>query len=120
MDSFGMDNFCSYHLQNNSKKTCPQWVKSMTLVINYLLYQQILIEKQPNESKNEEIIEEAPLEYVMFLWDRCIDSDDENIEEVFIGDTLVAKDSLETITYSTKVLYKALPLLRRPMQAQEN
>jgi hypothetical protein len=41
-DSFGRDSFCSYHHQNHSEKTCPQWVKSMTLVINQLLYQQSL------------------------------------------------------------------------------
>jgi hypothetical protein len=40
MDDFGMDNLCSYHQQNHSEKTCPQWVNSMTLVINQLLDQQ--------------------------------------------------------------------------------
>jgi hypothetical protein len=34
LDNFGKDNFCSYHQQNHSKKTCPLWVNSMTLVIN--------------------------------------------------------------------------------------
>ena len=29
----------------------------------------------------------------MFLWDQCIYSDEENIEEVYVGDTQVIKSS---------------------------
>jgi hypothetical protein len=39
LDDFGMDNLCSYHQMNHSKKTFPQWINSMTLVINQLLDQ---------------------------------------------------------------------------------
>ena len=28
----GMDNFCTFHQQPHSKKNCPQWINSMTLV----------------------------------------------------------------------------------------
>ena len=33
----GMDNFCTFHQQPHSKKNCPQWINSMTLVMNQLL-----------------------------------------------------------------------------------
>ena len=33
----GMDNFCTFHQQPHSKNNCPQWINSMTLVMNQLL-----------------------------------------------------------------------------------
>ena len=33
----GMDNFCTFHQQPHSEKNCPQWINSMTLVMNQLL-----------------------------------------------------------------------------------
>ena len=33
----GMDNFCTFHRQPHSEKNCPQWINSMTLVMNQLL-----------------------------------------------------------------------------------
>jgi hypothetical protein len=33
--------------------TCPQWVNSMTLVINQLFDQKILNDEQPNEAQND-------------------------------------------------------------------
>ena len=30
----GMDNFCTFHQQPHSEKNFPQWIKSMTLVMN--------------------------------------------------------------------------------------
>ena len=33
----GMDNFCTFHQQPHSKKNCPKWINSMTLVMNQLL-----------------------------------------------------------------------------------
>ena len=33
----GMDNFCTFHQQPHSEKSCPQWINSMTLVMNQLL-----------------------------------------------------------------------------------
>jgi hypothetical protein len=113
MDDFGMDNLCSYHQQNHSEKTCPQWVNSMTLVINQLLDQQ---EKMMNNqgSKKEETTEETTQESAMFLWDWCIDSDEEHIEEVFVGDTQVIKFPPEITTYATRVLFPTLLYPRKP------
>ena len=33
----GIDNFCTFHQQPHSKKNSPQWINSMTLVMNQLL-----------------------------------------------------------------------------------
>ena len=33
----GMDNFCTFHQQPHSEKSCPQWINSMNLVVNQLL-----------------------------------------------------------------------------------
>ena len=33
----GMDNFCTFHQQPRSEKNYPQWINSMTLVMNQLL-----------------------------------------------------------------------------------
>jgi hypothetical protein len=84
----------------------------MTLVINQLLDQQSLNDEQPNKAENEETTEEAPPESTMFLWDWCIDSDDEHIEEVFIGDTPVVKFSPRDYNlHAEKVLFPTLHLL---------
>ena len=33
----GMDNLCTFDQQPNSEKNYPQWINSMTLVMNQLL-----------------------------------------------------------------------------------
>ena len=33
----GMDNFFTFHQEPHSEKSCPQWINSMTLVMNQLL-----------------------------------------------------------------------------------
>ena len=35
----GGDNFCTFHQQHHSEKKCPQWLHSITLVMNKLLTQ---------------------------------------------------------------------------------
>jgi hypothetical protein len=68
---------------NHSKKTYPQWINSMTLVINQLLDQQEVVDDQTKETKKEETIEDKDTieESTMFLWDWCLDSDDEQVED---------------------------------------
>ena len=34
LTNVGMDNFCTFHQQPHSEKNCPQWINSMTLVMN--------------------------------------------------------------------------------------
>jgi hypothetical protein len=59
LDSFNNDNLCSYHQQNHPERTFPQWVNSMTLVINQMLDQQNLNDEQLNEAQND-TTEEVP------------------------------------------------------------
>ena len=33
----GMENFCTFHQQPHSERNCPQWINSMTLVMNQML-----------------------------------------------------------------------------------
>ena len=47
----GMDNFCTFHQQPHSKKNCPQWINSMTLVMNQLLDSK-LTEDEDEERKD--------------------------------------------------------------------
>jgi hypothetical protein len=65
----------------------------MNSVVNQLLNQQSLNNKQPNEEGNKETTEETPEKYIMSLGDWCVDSEDKQIEEVLIGYTLVIKSS---------------------------
>ena len=36
-----MDHFCTFHQEHHSEKSCPQWINSMTLVMNQLLEAQL-------------------------------------------------------------------------------
>ena len=51
----GGDNFCTFHQQPHSKKKCPQWLHSMTLVMNKLLDPK-LIKDSGEEEKEKQII----------------------------------------------------------------
>ena len=52
----GMDNFCTFHQQLNSKNNCPQWINSMTLLMNHLLDSK-LIEADDEEEKGNKFTE---------------------------------------------------------------
>ena len=62
-----MDNFCTFHQQPHSKKNCPQWINSMTLVMNQLLESK-LTEDDEQEEKNNQPIEKRE-EDALVLWD---------------------------------------------------
>ena len=74
----GMDNFCTFHQQPHSEeKNCPQWINSMTLVMNQLL------DSKLTESDNEEEKNSKPTKKqeddALVLWD-CVslfDTEDE-------------------------------------------
>ena len=65
----GMDNFCIFHQQPHSEKNCPQWLNSMTLVMNQLLDSK-LTEDSDEEEKGNKTIEKQEND-TMFLWD-CV------------------------------------------------
>ena len=47
----GMDNFFTFHQQPHFEKNCPQWINSMTLVMNQLLDSK-LTEDEDEERKD--------------------------------------------------------------------
>ena len=52
----GMDNFCTFHQQPHSEKNFPQWINSMTLVMNQLL------DSKLTKADNEEEKDSKPTE----------------------------------------------------------
>ena len=64
-----MDNFFTFHQQPHSEKKCPQWLNSMTLVMNQLLDSK-LTEDSDEEEKGSKTIEKQEND-TMFLWD-CV------------------------------------------------
>ena len=48
----GMDNFCTFHQQPHSEKNCPQWINSMTLVMNQLLDSKLTEDNEQQEKKS--------------------------------------------------------------------
>ena len=51
----GMDNFCTFHQQPHSEKNCPQWINSMTLVMNQLLDSKLIETSKEEEKDNKSI-----------------------------------------------------------------
>ena len=57
----GMDKFCTFHQQPHSEKNCPQWINSMTLVMNQLLDSKLTEDNDEEEkgsktTKNKKMI----------------------------------------------------------------
>ena len=63
----GVDNFCTFHQQPHSEKKCPQWLNSMTLVMNQLLDAKLTKESGKKEKKNQTM--EKQDNDTMFSWD---------------------------------------------------
>ena len=72
----GMDNFYTFHQQPHSKKNCPQWINSMTLVMNQLLDSKLTEanDEEENDNKSTEKQEDA---HAMVLWDCVLTFDTE-------------------------------------------
>ena len=49
----GMDHFCTFHQDTHSEKSCPQWINSMTLVMNQILDAQITEPEVKEEKANQ-------------------------------------------------------------------
>ena len=61
----GMDNFCTFHQQPHSEWNFPQWINSMTLVMNQLLDSKL--KEHTVEEEKDHGPEEAPEETTMVL-----------------------------------------------------
>ena len=49
-----MDHLCTFHQEHHSEKICPQWINSMTLVMNQLLDAQLEDPEEEEYQTNEE------------------------------------------------------------------
>ena len=65
----GMDNFCTFHQQPHSEKNCPQWINSMTLVMNQLLGSKLT--ETVEEKKKDHEPTKTQEEDTLVLWD-CV------------------------------------------------
>ena len=65
----GMENLCTSHQHSHSGKNCPQWINSMTLVMNQLLDSKLTETGDEGEKVHEPI--ETQEENTMVLWD-CV------------------------------------------------
>jgi len=102
-----MDNFCTFHQQPHSEKSYPQWINSMTLVMNQLIYSK-LTEPVAEEEKIHEL-EETPEETTMVLWD-CAPmlglEEEEPNEEIQLSDVNVTTRSKGLIIEDNTLLPK--------------
>ena len=62
-----MDNFCTFHQQPHSEKNCPQWINSMTLVMNQLLDSK-LTDDGDEERKDSNTSTKEQEDETMVLW----------------------------------------------------
>ena len=53
----GMDNFYTFHQQPHSEKSCPQWINSVTLVMNHLLDSNLTEDKEEEGKDNNKSTE---------------------------------------------------------------
>ena len=49
----GGDNFCTFHQQPHLEKKCPQWLNSITLVMNQLLDSKVTKNGGKDQKKNQ-------------------------------------------------------------------
>ena len=110
----GMDNFCTFHQQPHSEKNCPQWINSMTLVMNQLLDSKLTDDDEQEEKDNQPI--EKQEEDGLVLWD-CVslfDIDEEG--------SLKQEETSETnvTTRSQGLLNKDNSILPKIKRLQEN
>ena len=66
-NELGMVHFCTFHQEQYSEKNCPQWINSMTLVMNQLLDAQLANPEEEEAQTNEP--EKTNEETTMVLWD---------------------------------------------------
>ena len=89
-----MNHFCTFHQEHHSKKSCPQWINSMTLVMNHLLDAQLKDLEEEEYQTNEP--EETNEETIMVLWDWAPTlglNEDEQNEEVQVSSVNVTNRS---------------------------
>ena len=116
----GMDNFCTFHQQPHFEKNCPQWINTMTLVMNQLLDSK-LIEIAEEKEKYHELIETKE-EDTLVLWD-CVSMfnvEDEGLpDEEEISETNVTTRSQNLLNEDNLILPK-IKKLQENMKKMKN
>ena len=104
----GMDNFCTFHQQPHSKTNWPQWINSMTLVMNQLLDSK-LTEDKDEEAKDNNTLVEKQEDETMFLWD-CVSlfdaTEEKDLRNESILETTVATRSQGLLKEGSSMLPK--------------
>ena len=116
-----MDNFCTFHQQPHSEKNFPQWINSMTLVMNQFLDSK-LIETDNKEEKNNQSTEKQE-DDALVLWD-CVslfDTEDEgSLKHEEISETNVTTRSQGLLNKDNSILPKIKRLQENVKKIQKN
>ena len=114
LTDIGMDNFCTFHQQPHSEKNSPQWINSMTLIMNQLLDSKLTKTSKEEEKDNQSI--EKQEEDTLVLWD-CVSMFD--IEE---ENSLKQEETSETnvTTRGHSLLKEDKSILPKIKKLQEN
>ena len=116
----GMDNFCTFHQQRHSKKNFPQWINSMTMVMNKLLDSK-LTETGKEEEKDNQSIEKQE-EDTLVLWD-CVsmfDIEEESLKQEETSETNVTTRSQSLLKEDKSILLKIKKLQENMKKIQKN
>ena len=117
-----MDNFCTFHQQPHSEENCPQWINSMTLVMNQLLDSK-LTEDNDEEGKENNKSTEKQEDEAMVLWD-CVSLFDTKEEKILrhedISETNVTTRSQGLIKENNLMLPKIKRLQKNVKKFQNN
>ena len=83
LTEIGMENFCTFHQQPHSEKNCPQWINSMTLVMNQMLDSRLAEEDEDEKNENAASTSTKGQEdETMALWNSVslLDAEEENTQ----------------------------------------
>ena len=91
----GMDNFCTFLQQPHSEKNFPQWINSMTLVMNHILDSKLT--EADDEEENGNKFTEKQEDDALVLWDHVspFDTEEEETTETNVttrSQVLLSKD----------------------------
>ena len=55
IEELGMENYCTFHQEAHSEKTCPQWIHNMIVVVTKVFkYQTIVYDEEESNDPEEE------------------------------------------------------------------
>ena len=116
----GMDNFCTFHQQPYSEKSCPQWINSMTLVMNHLLDSK-LTEDNDEEEKGGKATEKQEND-AMVLWDyvSLFDTEENTLKHEEISKTNMSARSLDLVNKDNSILSKIKKLQENVKKQPKN